>query len=117
MISTMHCTGRQADTHMLPAASISPLRPAACRRPSSSQGSRRRPPAVVTAAAAGSAAAEQQQEEQEVPRLDAALDDRLSQRPLQLDAAGYFIIKLDRDSQELIADFYTNFISDKGVLT
>lgn len=52
-----------------------------------------------------------------MPRLDAALDDRLSQRPLQLDAAGYFIIKLDRDSQELIADFYTNFINDKGVLT
>ena len=51
-----------------------------------------------------------------MPRLDAALDDLLSRRPLQLDAAGYFIIKIDRDSQELIADFYTNFINDKGML-
>jgi hypothetical protein len=109
----MHCTCQQAGTHMRPAASISPARPAACRRPSSSLGSRRRTPVIVSAA--GAAAAEQQ-EEQEVPRLDAALDDLLSRRPLQLDAAGYFIIKIDRDSQELIADFYTNFINDKGML-
>ena len=115
MISAMHCTGWKAGTHMRAAAGISPARPAACRRPSSSLGSRRRAPAAAPAAAAGStAAAAAQEEEQELPRLDAALDDRLSLRPLQLDAAGYFIIKLDRDSQELVADFYTNFINDQG---
>lgn len=32
----------------------------------------------------------------EVPRLNAALDDELSKRPLELDGAGYFIIYVDR---------------------
>ena len=50
----------------------------------------------------------------EMPRLDAALDDRLSGRPLQLDAAGYFIIKVDREARERVADFYTNVINEKG---
>jgi len=49
-----------------------------------------------------------------VPRWDAALDDELSKRPLDLDAAGYFIIKVDREAGELVADFYTNFINEQG---
>lgn len=50
----------------------------------------------------------------EVPRLDPALDDELSKRPLQLDAAGYFIIRVDADARELVADFYTNIINEQG---
>ncbi len=50
----------------------------------------------------------------EVARLDAAVDDQLSRRPLELDAAGYFIIKIDRESNEIIADYYTNIINKDG---
>lgn len=50
-----------------------------------------------------------------MPRADAALDDRLSQRPLQLDPAGYYIITIDREAAELVADFYTNFINEQGL--
>ena len=113
--SMMHCTHRQAGMLLCPAAGIVAVRPAACRRPSSSLGSRRRAPALTRAAATSAAAPEQQEaQQQEVPRLDAALDDRLSQRPLSLDPAGYYIIRLDRDSRELIVDFYTNFINEQG---
>ena len=49
-----------------------------------------------------------------LPQLDASLDDRLSQRPLELDPAGYFIIKVDAEAKELVADFYTNFINEQG---
>lgn len=52
--------------------------------------------------------------ETEVPRLDAGVDDELSKRPLSLDAAGYFIIKLDRDTKEIVADYYTNIINRNG---
>ena len=53
---------------------------------------RKRPncPAPLAAAPEQAAAAA------EVPRWDAALDDELSKRPLELDAAGYFIIEVDR---------------------
>jgi hypothetical protein len=50
----------------------------------------------------------------EVPRLDPELDDELSKRPLELDAAGYFIIKLDRDAKEIIAEYFTNIINKHG---
>ncbi|PSC71945.1 uncharacterized conserved UCP037673 [Micractinium conductrix] len=50
-----------------------------------------------------------------LPQLDASLDDRLSQRPLELDPAGYFIIKVDAEAKELVADFYTNFINEQGL--
>ena len=50
----------------------------------------------------------------EVPRLDAAVDDSLSNRPLALDSGGYFIIKLDRENREIVADFYTNIINKNG---
>lgn len=64
--------------------------------------------------AAGAAAPEQAAAAAEVPRWDTALDDELSKRPLDLDAAGYFIIKVDREAGELVADFYTNFINKQG---
>jgi hypothetical protein len=54
--------------------------------------------------------------ETEVPRLDADLDDALSMRPLELDAAGYFLIKLDREGNRLIAEHYTNTINKQGEL-
>ncbi len=50
----------------------------------------------------------------EVPSLNKEVDDQLSRRPLQLDEAGYFIIRLDRESRELEAEFYTNSINSDG---
>lgn len=46
-----------------------------------------------------------------------ALDDRLSQRFIALDPAGYFLIKLDRSTGELIAEHYSNAIDDRGLAT
>ncbi|MGB5135964.1 MAG: DUF4346 domain-containing protein [Prochlorococcaceae cyanobacterium] len=45
------------------------------------------------------------------------LDDRLSQRFIALDAAGYFLIKLDREAGELIAEHYDNGIDERGLAT
>jgi dihydropteroate synthase len=45
------------------------------------------------------------------------LDDQLSQRFIALDPAGYFLIKLDRDAGELIAEHYTNSIDERGLAT
>ncbi|MFM7452635.1 MAG: DUF4346 domain-containing protein [Cyanobium sp.] len=45
------------------------------------------------------------------------LDDRLSQRFIALDPAGYFLIKLDRDAGELIAEHYANSIDERGLAT
>lgn len=70
--------------------------------------SSRRLPAAPAAAAGAAADAAQ------LPQTDASLDDELSKRPLELDAAGYFIIKVDQEAQELVADFYTNAINEKG---
>ncbi|GLC41361.1 hypothetical protein PLESTM_001187600 [Pleodorina starrii] len=44
-----------------------------------------------------------------------SIDDKLSWRPLQLDPAGYFIIRLDRESREIVADHYSNAINEKGL--
>ena len=44
-----------------------------------------------------------------------ALDDALSNRHIDLDPAGYFIIYLDRVHQAICAAHYTNTISDAGV--
>jgi hypothetical protein len=52
--------------------------------------------------------------ETEVPRIDAELDDELSKRPLDLDAAGYYVIRIDKDAREIIADYYTNIINKNG---
>ncbi|MEX1317973.1 MAG: DUF4346 domain-containing protein [Synechococcaceae cyanobacterium] len=45
------------------------------------------------------------------------LDERLSQRFIDLDPAGYFLIKLDRQAGELIAEHYGNAIDDRGLAT
>ena len=46
-----------------------------------------------------------------------SLDERLSQRFIALDPAGYFLIKLDREAGELIAEHYSNAIDDRGLAT
>ena len=45
------------------------------------------------------------------------LDDSLSQRFIDLDPAGYFLIKLDRGASELIAEHYANSIDERGLAT
>jgi dihydropteroate synthase len=45
------------------------------------------------------------------------LDERLSQRFIALDPAGYFLIKIDRDAGELIAEHYGNGIDARGLAT
>jgi hypothetical protein len=45
------------------------------------------------------------------------LDERLSQRFIALDPAGYFLIKLDRQAGELIAEHYGNGIDARGLAT
>jgi dihydropteroate synthase len=46
-----------------------------------------------------------------------SLDARLSQRFIALDPAGYFLIKLDLDAGELIAEHYGNGIDERGLAT
>ena len=43
------------------------------------------------------------------------LDDRLSQRFIALDPKGYFLIKVDHASAELVLEHYGNTIDDKGL--
>ena len=45
------------------------------------------------------------------------LDEQLSQRFIDLDPAGYFLIKVDRESGELIAEHYGNGIDERGLAT
>ena len=45
------------------------------------------------------------------------LDERLSQRSIALDPAGYFLFKLDAAAGELIAEHYSNGIDDRGLAT
>jgi dihydropteroate synthase len=45
------------------------------------------------------------------------LDDQLSQRFIALDPAGYFLIKLDREAGELVAEHYANSIDERGLAT
>lgn len=42
------------------------------------------------------------------------IDDKLSNRNLTLDEKGYFIIKVDHENHEIIAEHYTNTINNKG---
>jgi hypothetical protein len=51
---------------------------------------------------------------QELDRLHPDVDDHLSRRALNLDAAGYFIIRVDYDAAEIIAEHYTNAINKDG---
>ncbi len=45
----------------------------------------------------------------------AAIDDKLSQRHIDLDPAGYFIIYLDSDAGLICAKHYTNVIDERGL--
>ncbi|MEB3351709.1 MAG: DUF4346 domain-containing protein [Cyanobacteriota bacterium] len=45
------------------------------------------------------------------------LDEQLSQRFIALDPAGYFLIRVDSDAAELVAEHYTNAIDDRGLAT
>jgi dihydropteroate synthase len=51
------------------------------------------------------------------PAQRRALDDQLSQRFIALDPAGYFLIKLDREAGELVAEHYANGIDERGLAT
>ena len=44
-----------------------------------------------------------------------AIDDKLSQRFIELDPEGYFIIYLDRDAGLICAKHFTNEINEKGL--
>jgi dihydropteroate synthase len=44
-----------------------------------------------------------------------AIDDKLSQRHIDLDPNGYFIIYLDREAGLICAKHYTNAIDDRGL--
>ena len=45
----------------------------------------------------------------------AAIDDKLSQRHIDLDPSGYFIIYLDRDAGLICTKHFTNIIDDRGL--
>jgi hypothetical protein len=45
------------------------------------------------------------------------LDDQLSQRFIALDPLGYFLIKVDAEAGELVAEHYGNAIDDRGRAT
>lgn len=92
---------------------LSPARPAARftsrNRVRSSLGSRvKQAESGPGACRAGAAAAE-------VPRLSPGVDDELSNRWLDLDPAGYFLIRIDREQQLIVAEHYTNIINTNGV--
>ncbi len=44
-----------------------------------------------------------------------AIDDKLSNRHIDLDPGGYFIVYLNREEGLICADHYTNFINDRGL--
>jgi hypothetical protein len=46
-----------------------------------------------------------------------ALDEALSQRFIVLDPAGYFLIRVDVDREELVAEHYGNTINEQGLAT
>jgi hypothetical protein len=46
-----------------------------------------------------------------------ALDETLSQRFIALDPAGYFLIRVDVDTEELVAEHYGNTINAQGLAT
>lgn len=45
----------------------------------------------------------------------AVIDDKLSQRHINLDPGGYFIIYLDRNARLIYAKHFTNVIDDRGL--
>jgi hypothetical protein len=74
------------------------------------------PPAAATTTAAAAAPLTQQQPWSASAAAAAdALDDRLSSRPLSLDAAGYFLVKADHAAGVIIARHYGNTINAAGL--
>ena len=51
------------------------------------------------------------------PNPRQSLDEALSQRFINLDAAGYFLIKVDAAAGELVAEHYANGIDERGLAT
>ena len=45
------------------------------------------------------------------------LDEALSNRFIALDPGGYFLIKIDREAGELVAEHFGNTINEKGLAT
>ena len=45
------------------------------------------------------------------------LDDELSRRFIALDPAGYFLIRVDHEAAELVAEHYSNAIDERGLAT
>jgi dihydropteroate synthase len=45
------------------------------------------------------------------------IDDQLSQRFIALDPAGYFLIRVDHETAELVAEHYGNGIDERGLAT
>lgn len=45
------------------------------------------------------------------------LDEALSQRFIALDPSGYFLIRVDQERQELVAEHYGNTIDSRGLAT
>jgi hypothetical protein len=45
------------------------------------------------------------------------LDEELSRRFIALDPAGYFLIRLDRQAGELVAEHFGNTINERGLAT
>jgi dihydropteroate synthase len=45
----------------------------------------------------------------------AAIDDKLSQRHIDLDPSGYFIIYIDREARLIYAKHFTNVIDERGL--
>ena len=46
-----------------------------------------------------------------------ALDEGLSQRTIDLDPAGYFLILVDHEAAVLVAEYYGNGIDERGLAT
>jgi hypothetical protein len=46
-----------------------------------------------------------------------ALDEELSKRFIALDPCGYFLIRVDHEAGELVAEHYSNAINDQGLAT
>ncbi len=46
-----------------------------------------------------------------------SLDDQLSQRFIALDPAGYFLIRVDRETLELVVEHFTNDVDESGRAT
>ncbi|MEY4746312.1 MAG: hypothetical protein RLZZ274_303 [Cyanobacteriota bacterium] len=53
----------------------------------------------------------------EVPPSRQQLDDQLSQRFIALDPAGYFLIRIDLEAEELVVEHYGNGIDERGLAT